>query len=46
MVLTEGDLNEIGDKIMDTTTELPQQFEKQYMQTLGNVQKDLHKLQI
>jgi len=28
MVLTEGDLDEIGDKIRDTTTEVLQTFEK------------------
>lgn len=35
MVLTQGDLDEIGDKIMDTTTEVLHQFEQQYMQMLG-----------
>ena len=46
MVLKEGDLNEIGDKVRDTMTEVLQKFEQQYMQTLGSIQKDLHELQI
>jgi len=46
MVLTEGDLDEIGDKIRGTTTEVLQEFEHKYMQMLGSVQKDLHELQI
>ena len=46
MVLTDGDLDEISDKVRDTTTEVLQQFEQQYMQTLGSVQKDLRELQI
>lgn len=31
MVLIEGDLDETGDKVRDTTRELWQQFEQQYM---------------
>lgn len=46
MVLTEGDLEEICEKIQDTATEVLQQFEQQYMQTLGGVQKDLRELQL
>lgn len=46
MVLTKGDLDEIGDKIWDITTEVLQQFEQQYMQTLGGVQKALCELQL
>lgn len=46
MILTEGDLDEIGDKVRDTTTELWKQFEKQYMKMLGGILKDLHGLQI
>jgi len=34
MVLTEGDLDETGDKLRDTTTQVLQQFEQQYTQTL------------
>lgn len=46
MVLTEGNLHEISDKIRDTTTKVSQQFEHQYMQMLRSIQKDLHELQI
>lgn len=46
MVLTEVDLDEIGDKIRDTMTEVLQQFKKKYMQMLGSIQKDLCKMQI
>jgi len=46
MVLTERDLDEIGNKVRDTMTKVLQQFEQKYMQTLGSVQKDLHELQI
>lgn len=46
MVLMEGDLNAIGNKIRDTMMEVLQQFEQQYMQTLGSFQKDLRELQI
>lgn len=41
MGLTKGDLDEIGDKIWDTTIEVLQQFEQQHMHTLGGFQKDL-----
>jgi len=46
MVLTMGDFDVIGDKVHDTMTELWIYFEKQYQQALGNVQKDLHVLEI
>jgi len=46
ITLTKGDLDEISDKVHDTIIKLLQQFEKQYMKSLGNVQKDLCKLQI
>ena len=46
MVLMEGDLDEIGDKIRDTMNEVLQKFEQQHMQTLGRVQKDMRELQI
>lgn len=46
MILTEGDLDEIGDKVHDIITELQTQFEQENQQELGNVQKDLRQLHI
>jgi len=36
MVLTEGELDEIGDKLCDTMIELWTQFEQEYMYALGS----------
>lgn len=41
----EGDLDEIDDKVGDTTTESMEQFEQQYMQILWIVQNNLCKMQ-
>jgi len=46
ITLIEGDLDEIRNKVHDTTTELLQQFEQQHLQSLGTIQKDLRELQI
>lgn len=46
LVLTKGDLDEIGDKVHDKRAKLWTQFEKQYQQALGNVQKDQCDMQI
>ena len=46
MVLTENDLDEIGDKVRDVTIEVLQLLEQKYIQTLGGVQKDIWDLQI
>lgn len=46
MVLTERNLDDISDKIRDTTTKVLQQFKQKYMKTLVGIHKDLHELQI
>lgn len=46
ITLTDGDLDEIGDKVWDTITKLLQQLEQQPKQALSTIQKDLCKLQI
>lgn len=46
MVLTEGDINEIGDKIRDPTIKLLQHFKQYSMHILRIIQNDLHELYI
>lgn len=47
IMLMEGDLDEIGDRVLDTITHLLQQFEQQHLQSLGyTIQKDALELQI
>lgn len=44
MVLTEINLDEINNNVRNTTIEVLQEFEQQYMKMLGNLQKDLPEL--
>lgn len=37
MVLIEGDIDDISDKVRDTMTKVLHQFEQKYMQTLGSI---------
>lgn len=46
ITLMDGDLDDIGDKVRDTTVELLHQFEKQQKQALVTIQMGLHDLQI
>lgn len=46
ITLTEGELDDIIDKVRDATTELLQQFEQQQRQVLVAIQMRLHKMQI
>jgi len=46
MALIEGNLDDIEDKIKDTTTEVLLEFGQKYMQTIGSIQKDLRELHI
>ena len=46
LVITQRDLNEIGDVVRDMVTNLWGHFEEQYQQVLGKVQQDLGELQI
>lgn len=44
ITLIEGYLNEIEDKVCDTTVEVLHQFEQQHQQSLSTIQKDLSDL--
>jgi len=44
ITLTEGDLDDIGDKVWGTTSELMQQFEQQQKKALSAIQTSLHAL--
>jgi len=46
ITLTKGDIGEIRDEVHDTTAKQLQQFEQEYLQSLGTIHNDLHKLQI
>lgn len=46
IMLIEGDLDEIGDKVRDIKTKLLQQFEQKDLESLVTFQKDLRELQI
>lgn len=46
MVVTEGHMDEIRDKVHETTTELWKQFKQHYLKMLWNVTKDLHEFPI